>query len=158
MPYVVKFGTLGYYSKNQPHYDWSFTNDIEKANLYETLEGAEERRDFGLRIRESVLKKPVPTEGVVLEVERTIVVKKQISYENKKTIKNKPIREPQEKFIKEKKTSDIEKYHSLLLQSKDLLLDVDSQENDDTVTVTATYKTNKTVVKKFKIETGEEIK
>jgi hypothetical protein len=39
------YGTLpeveikGYYAESQPHYKWSFTEDIDKAKVWKTLNG-----------------------------------------------------------------------------------------------------------------------
>jgi hypothetical protein len=33
----------GYYAEKQPNYEWSFTEDINKAKLYKTKGGAKER-------------------------------------------------------------------------------------------------------------------
>ena len=48
--YVVKFDE-GYYSNEQPNYEWSFTDDIIKAKLYKTLYHANERLKYGIRNR-----------------------------------------------------------------------------------------------------------
>ena len=33
----------GYYAEKQPNYKWSFTDDINNAKVYKTLNGAEKR-------------------------------------------------------------------------------------------------------------------
>ena len=46
--YVVHFEPVGYYAKNQPHYEWAFTEDINKALVYVTKEAAIERLEHGI--------------------------------------------------------------------------------------------------------------
>ena len=38
--YCVWFKEHGYYAKSQPAYEWCFTKDHEKANTYQTFDGA----------------------------------------------------------------------------------------------------------------------
>jgi len=38
----------GYYSQKQPNYDWSFTEDINKAKLWKTKKGAQDKIDHQL--------------------------------------------------------------------------------------------------------------
>ena len=47
--YYASFGVLGYYAKYQPHYEWSFTFDLDKALEYKTINGALDRI-FGMGI------------------------------------------------------------------------------------------------------------
>lgn len=44
--YCVWFKDHGYYAKNQPTYEWCFTPDKEKANVYQTLDGAYARGEY----------------------------------------------------------------------------------------------------------------
>ena len=39
----------GYYAAKQPHYEWSFTENIEEAMMYKTKKGALERKNFNYR-------------------------------------------------------------------------------------------------------------
>lgn len=45
--YCVFFEEHGYYAKDQPTYEWCFTDDPEKANVYRSLGGAFERGEDG---------------------------------------------------------------------------------------------------------------
>jgi len=40
--YVMWFEGKGYYAKHQPHYEWSFTDNIHAAQLYKTLKTADD--------------------------------------------------------------------------------------------------------------------
>lgn len=73
--YVVHFDPLGYYAENQPRYEWSFTNDIDKAKTYLTESAALERLEHGIglaRTKNSSLKAKEPmlciTSGTIDEV------------------------------------------------------------------------------------------
>lgn len=44
--YCVWFKDHGYYAKHQPTYEWCFTSDKEKANVYQTLDGARARGEY----------------------------------------------------------------------------------------------------------------
>lgn len=37
--YIVYFEDKGYYANNQPNYEWSFTDDVNKAKRYKTKTG-----------------------------------------------------------------------------------------------------------------------
>lgn len=39
----------GYYAAKQPHYEWSFTENIEEAMMYKTKNGALERKKYNHR-------------------------------------------------------------------------------------------------------------
>jgi hypothetical protein len=43
--YVVKFKD-GFYAKNQPHYNWSFTDDVKKAMIYKSIRNARKRAEY----------------------------------------------------------------------------------------------------------------
>lgn len=45
--FAVKFDK-GYYAQRQPNYDWSFTDDIQKAKLYKKFDEADARGKWGL--------------------------------------------------------------------------------------------------------------
>jgi len=38
--YVVYFKREGFYAEKQPHYEWSFTDDLDKAKKYQSVKGA----------------------------------------------------------------------------------------------------------------------
>ncbi|MFW6246816.1 MAG: hypothetical protein ACOC22_01425 [bacterium] len=46
----------GYYAAKQPHYEWSFTDNIENALLYKTKKGALERKNFNYGIFAKIAK------------------------------------------------------------------------------------------------------
>lgn len=47
--FVVEFD--GFYAEKQPNYDWSFTYNVEDAKLYKTLKAANERGEWGLKLK-----------------------------------------------------------------------------------------------------------
>ena len=47
--FLVKFDR-GYCAKKQPRYEGSFTNDVNAAQHYKTLEKAKERGDWGVNL------------------------------------------------------------------------------------------------------------
>jgi hypothetical protein len=52
--YVVYFEGKGFYAKNQPHYYWSYTQDLSKAKKYSSLKMASVRAQNALDVREYI--------------------------------------------------------------------------------------------------------
>lgn len=48
--YVVLFNGSTYYAAKQPRYEWSFTDDVEKACMYATRDSAQSRADWGMEL------------------------------------------------------------------------------------------------------------
>ena len=72
MPYVVKFKD-GYYAKNQPNFEWSFTNDIEKANVYTRASAAQALVERGISVIGGEYKTGVVKEIQVIIAEGAII-------------------------------------------------------------------------------------
>ena len=54
--YVVFFEGRGFYAQNQPHYHWSYTQDLSKAKKYNSLKGASIRAKNALDVRDHYLR------------------------------------------------------------------------------------------------------
>ena len=48
--YLAHFDGQGYYAEKQPNYEWSFTDDVNKALWYKTAEKAQDRVIWGGRL------------------------------------------------------------------------------------------------------------
>ena len=70
--YVVYFEGCGYYAKNQPNYEWSYTMIVLEANDYKTRDGALER----IRLGSSVYNH----NGKILMVERQLTILNEESF------------------------------------------------------------------------------
>lgn len=57
--YLVHFDGLGYYAAKQPNYEWSFTHDMNEAQMYKTIKKAQDRIDHN-----SCLTQPYPTGSI----------------------------------------------------------------------------------------------
>jgi hypothetical protein len=66
--YSAYFDGKGYYADYQPHYKWSFTDDINEAKKYKTIKGVLERLDYS----ESTINYKGIKNSVVIEQFETI--------------------------------------------------------------------------------------
>jgi len=64
----------GYYARHQPHYHWSFTEDLEKAYLYKSLKGASDRYHYAKGLFDAI--------GVRISIKKVRIVQK-LEFEDK---------------------------------------------------------------------------
>jgi len=53
--FVVSFGSRGFYAQYQPNFEWNFTQDLSKANVYKSIKGASLKAQQGIDLRNKAL-------------------------------------------------------------------------------------------------------
>jgi hypothetical protein len=105
--YCAYFEGRGYYAKHQPHYEWSFTEHVEDALEYKTLEGCMERLFFTTKYSNAIV---VVKDSKVVDDVVTIQL---IKYTEEET------RDAYEKYQQEKFSKKYAKHNKSLKLSKE---------------------------------------
>lgn len=96
--YLAYFKDLGYYANHQPNFQWSFTDDIMKANEYTTRDGVLERLVSGAHHYKAV--------GEIVTVEKVTTVINREVYEGMSPSELKELKKQEKERLKAEKSRE----------------------------------------------------
>lgn len=86
MEYIVKFEE-GYYANKQPYYNWSFTDKLPSAMVYQTMRNARKRADYPSQYGQGTVEAITITDKKIILLAKALADKAMIEDESARLTK-----------------------------------------------------------------------